>query len=174
MTITLRRPTLAEAEAMAGVHMQCWREAYSAIMPTEMLAKTSLEGRVEMWRKSLGNDRRIAFAAYDDHEAVGFIMAGTPIEMLCEGMDGQLMAIYILASHQRQGLGGKLIGLAARAWLEQGGASLTLAVLAENAKARRFYETHGARLITTQSRDGFGLADAIYVFENLSALSAYA
>ena len=52
------------------------------------------------------------------------------------------------------------------------GHALALGVLAENKRARLFYESLGGKLIKTGTYewDGFPLADAIYNFDDLPAL----
>jgi ribosomal protein S18 acetylase RimI-like enzyme len=168
-----RRPTPHEAEAMAALHVQCWREAYAEILPAELMATFSDETRRPMWRKALADDERIAFAAFDRNQPVGFILAGNPVEALSENEDGQIGAIYITASHYRRGIGRKLIELAVAEWIERGGRSLTLGVLAENVRARSFYESLGAKLVRTSTFvwDGYSLPDAIYVFDDLASLT---
>jgi ribosomal protein S18 acetylase RimI-like enzyme len=168
-----RRPTPDEAETMAALHVQCWREAYVGIVPDHLMATFEVKQRIPMWQKSLGDATRIVFAAYDTEKPVGFVMAGQPVEHMFGGEDGHIAAIYIAASHHRLGIGRKLIGLAAKAWSVRGGHSLALGVLAENVSARSFYESLGARLVRTGTYDwdGYSLNDVIYVFENLPLLT---
>ena len=172
MTPEYRRPTFDEAETMAALHVQCWKEAYAGIVPDELMAKFDVGQRTPMWQKSLGDAKRVVIAAYDEDKAVGFVIAGQPLEHIFEGEDGHIAAVYILASHYRLGIGRKLIALAAQQWLAQGGQSLALGVLAENVRARNFYESLGARLVKTGTYDwdGYPLKDAIYVFEDLPLL----
>ncbi len=99
-------------------------------------------------------------------------MAGKPKELNFEGEDGHVFMLYLRANYLRQGIGSELMKLAATQWLKQGGHSLSLSVLTENLRARRFYEALGARLVKldTYKWDEHELPNAIYVFENLPAL----
>lgn len=157
---------------MAALHVQCWREAYAAFLPPELMATFSTQSRLPMWQKSLGDETRIVVAAYDRQMPVAFAIAGFPEERFFDGEDGHIAALYVASSHYRMGIGRKLIALTAQRWLAQGGHSLALGVLAENVRARSFYEALGARLVkeTTFEWDGFPLPDAIYEFEDLPAL----
>ena len=103
---------------------------------------------------------------------MGFIVTGKAIEHLFDDIDGHVSALYIASFHYRRGIGQILMGLAAKAWLAQGGHSLALGVLAENTRARSFYEALGGKLVKTgiYEWDGFPLADAIYNFDDLPAL----
>lgn len=170
--IEYRRPGLDEAETFAALHVQCWREAYQSIVPAELMAKYKIKTRLPMWETTLPDQQRIVFCAYDQGCAVGFIVAGKAIEHLFDDIDGHVSALYIASSHYRRGIGQILMGLAAKAWLAQGGHSLALGVLAENTRARSFYEALGGKLVKTgiYEWDGFPLADAIYNFDDLPAL----
>jgi ribosomal protein S18 acetylase RimI-like enzyme len=181
VSLVFRRPDLAEAREMAGLHIACWREAYAEIVPRAILDAADIDQRTEVWEKVLSDQHRFASVAYDGSLPVGFINAGTPVdpsgkprEMFFEGQDGHIHAIYILNAYSRQGIGRTLMAAAARWWLGQGGQSLALGVLAENAKARLFYEALGGRLVKTSTFNwhGFDLPDAIYVFEDLVELAA--
>jgi ribosomal protein S18 acetylase RimI-like enzyme len=167
-----RRPSLDEAEVMAALHVQCWQEAYANIVPQTLMLKFGILTRLPMWETVLADNERIVLGAYDEDKAVGFIIAGKASEDLIEGIDGHIAALYISASHYRMGIGRELIAAAAKAWLAQGGKSLALGVLAENIRARSFYEALGARLmkLSIYEWDGHPLPDAIYIFEDLPSL----
>ena len=175
MSFTLHRPALEEAEVMASLHIRCWREAYAGIVPKEALAAANLSQRVAAWRQSLADPQRIVIAAYDGTDAVGFVVAGRSSGSLTDIADGHVAALYVLAGHQRHGLGRRLLASAAQAWLAQGGAMLALGVLADNHRARAFYQALGGRLARTGTYnwEGHELADAIYLFDNLAELAAF-
>jgi ribosomal protein S18 acetylase RimI-like enzyme len=170
--ITYRRPELIEAEAFAALHVQCWREAYAGIIPLLLLESFSPQQRIPNWQRALVNPERIVIGAYGGEQPVGFIMAGKPDDVLHDNADGQIFALYIAASHYRFGVGRKLLKSAAKIWLQKGGRALSLGVLAENVRARSFYESMGGKLVRTGLYEwsGFKLADAIYIFENLDQL----
>ena len=103
-------------------------------------------------------------------------MADAPLAYLFDRMDGPVAALYVLRSHYRMGIGRRLLGGAAIHWAKTGGCSLAPGVLAENQRVRHFYEAMGAGLVSTGTYewDGQQLPDAIYVFENLDRLAAFA
>jgi ribosomal protein S18 acetylase RimI-like enzyme len=170
--IQYRRPRLDEAEAIAALHVQCWREAYSDILPLELLNSFSNQTRLPLWLAVIPNADRFVHAAYDDEKVVGFIISGDSDKKLIENQDGHLWGLYIAAEHSRRGIGRKLIASAAVDWLAKGGTSMTVGVLAENIRARSFYEALGAKLVKlgTYEWDGYPLPDTLYIFENLPAL----
>jgi ribosomal protein S18 acetylase RimI-like enzyme len=167
-----RRPAPDEAEAMAALHVQCWHEAYASFVPQKVVATFEASRIVERWREHISNTDRFLIAAFDNNKPIGFINQGRPVEKIFETMDGHIAAIYILQSHYRQGIGRKLIAMAAQDWLLKDGHSIALGVLAENHRARNFYEALGARFVQLGSFEwaGHALPDCIYVFEDLPAL----
>lgn len=172
MTLSLRRPQPAEAEAMARLHIACWRESYAGIVPAAALDAADPGERTARWQRSLADPDGFALAAFDGEEPAGFILARANGDPAIPGADGQVAALYVLKSHHRRGLGRNLLGAAARWWLARGGRSLGLGVLAANVDARRFYEAMGGRVAKTGTYNwgGHQLPDAIYVFDDLARL----
>lgn len=172
MTLKFRRPTSDEAEVMAALHVQCWRETYVDYLPPELMATFTAEKRLPLWQAVIPNMQKFVLVAFDGDVPVGFVISGLSHEKYIEDQDGNLDTIYLAASHYRRGIGRELISRAAKDWLHNGGKSITVGVLAENVRARSFYESLGAKLVrlTTYNWDGHELPDAIYVFEDLPAL----
>lgn len=174
MQVTLRVPQFSEATLFAALHQQCWREAYSAIVPRGVLDAADLGAHIERWQALLQEPDRYVVGAYVDGEPAGFINAGPPRELLYEGEDGHVAAIYVLEAHYRKGIGRQLMASAARWWLAQGGTALGLTALADNQAARRFYEALGGKMVKTGIYfwHGFALPDVVYHFDNLAGLAA--
>jgi ribosomal protein S18 acetylase RimI-like enzyme len=159
---------------MAALHVACWREAYTAIVPAELSARFSTIDTLGSWQRHLGDETRIIVAAYDGDTPVGFINEGKPVDPVFDGMDGHIAALYVLASHYRLGIGRQLMALGAAAWLARGGSSLALGVLAQNQRAVAFYQALGGRRVkdSTFTWHGHALPNAIFVFEDLKRLAA--
>ncbi len=171
--ITCRRPWPEEAEAFAALHVQCWREAYSAFVPAALMATFSTEKRLPMWQAALANPQRFILGAYAHGKPVGFVMSGATEEKFIAEQDGHLWALYIAAAQHRQGVGRALAHAAAQHWLSHGGKTMTIGVLAENNLARAFYEKLGAKLLKygTYNWDGFDLPDCLYIFDDLAKIA---
>jgi ribosomal protein S18 acetylase RimI-like enzyme len=172
VSLTLRTPQLDEAEAIARLHIACWREAYDGIVPAAALAAADLAERTAKWQKSLADPDSFVLAAFDEQRPVAFILARPNRDPAIPGADAQIAALYVLKSHHRLRLGSRLMAAAARWWLARGGGSLGLGVLAANARAVAFYERLGGRVVKTGIYDWHGhkLPDAVYVFADLAAL----
>ena len=161
---------------MATLHVQCWREAYTSIVPEGVSSRFDVAPMILRWQEHVKCEERFIHGAYDGGKPVALINSGPPVEKIHDDMDGHIAALYVAQSHYRQGLGRKLMALAATDWLAKGGHSITLGVLSDNHRARSFYEALGGRLVKTSRYDwhGFQLDDAIYVFEDLQALAGSA
>ena len=170
-------PASGMAEEIAHLHVASWREAYADIVPAEVLANVDMADRISRWRTYLlGTEGSPTYLARAGGEAAGFIRAGAVKEPLAEGADGHIFALYVLRRFHRRKIGQTLVALAARAWLQRGGAALSVGVLSANAGARAFYEALGARFIRpdTYEWDDHNLPESIYLFENLEELSRFA
>ncbi|GAB4450444.1 MAG: GNAT family N-acetyltransferase [Chloroflexi bacterium OHK40] len=136
----IRPATLADAEAIAGVHVASWRSAYQDILPTEFLAGLSVERRATFWARQLADPASPDVTLVAEHPSagiIGFANAGAAQELF-PGYDAELRAIYLLHTYQRAGVGRVLMARVAADLLARGHAALFLWVFAENA-SRHFY-----------------------------------
>lgn len=113
--IRCRMPTVADAEAIARLHVASWLETYAGIVPASVLDNVDVEDRIARWRGYLDGDG-VTVLAEVEGAAAGFIRAGALPEPLVDGADGHIFALYVLRRHHRQGIGRRLLGLAAKAW----------------------------------------------------------
>ena len=173
--ISYRIPAVADAEAIARLHVASWREAYAGIVPESILDTVDVADRIARWQGYLAGDG-VTFVAEADGLAAGFIRAGGLAEAMVEGADGHIFALYVLQRHHRRGIGRRLLGLAARDWLARGGRALSVGVLTDNAPAVAFYRGVGASFAHAETYrwDGQDLPESIYVFRNLEELARFA
>jgi ribosomal protein S18 acetylase RimI-like enzyme len=130
-----------DADDIARVHVQVWRQTYVGLVPEEFLAAMDSEASADRWRALLAQDpgdiRRLVGLS-PVREIVAIATSGPsrdddpPTEL-------ELRAINVLAAHHGTGLADllmdSLIGMqAASLW-----------VLHDNAPARTFYSRYGFR-----------------------------
>ena len=175
--VTLRRATARDAEAIARVRIDGWRQAYKGLVPQAYLDSMSLEASVPMWQRALAapTDRASVFVVENAAGVAGFA-AGTRLAEPKLGYDAELTAIYLSRDVQRHGLGRRLAGAIAAERASNGATGMIAWVLAGNAGARRFYESLGAELVVEQpfEWDGMPLVEAGYGWRDLAALVAAA
>jgi RimJ/RimL family protein N-acetyltransferase len=131
--MTVRLAELADAPAVALVHVRSWQAAYRGQIPDEVLDNLSVEDRESMWEREIPKGG--VWVALADDEVVGFVAAGPSRE---DDAESELYAIYFLQSAWGSGLAEPL-ALAALGDFRD----TIVWVLDENKRARRFYERLG-------------------------------
>lgn len=134
---TLRLATADDAEALTDLHLDVWDDAYTGLMPQEVLdaRRRGRAAAVERRRAWLAEDPAV-WLAVDDGRLVGFANAGAPRDADPPAPE-ELKALYVRASHWSTGLGRRLLTTVL------GERPAYLWVLAGNARATRFYERAG-------------------------------
>lgn len=177
MEIRPERPE--DAEPIAAVHIRAWQAGYAGIMPEEVLARLNVAAWAQRRRDVGTADPEHPFTtliAEHDEEVRGFVTFGPyRVDQDSDDLDhryAEILSLYVDPAHWDTGVGRRLLdaalaGLAGRDWTE-----LRLWVLAENARARRFFEraglvTDGERstyeLQRTGGRSPLGLVELRYV-----------
>ncbi|MDX8143439.1 GNAT family N-acetyltransferase [Lentzea sp. BCCO 10_0061] len=159
--VTVRPAVVADAPAVASVHVQTWQAAYRGLVPDSVLDGLSVEERTAMWER--GIPRGGVWVGLVDDVVAGFVAVGPSRE---PDAAFEVYAIYVLPSAWGTGLGFSL----ARAALgdEQ---DVVLWVFDENPRARRFYERLGFRAdgtVKTETIGGAELKEIRYRFTGVA------
>lgn len=134
----IRRATVDDAPSIADVHVRTWQGAYAHVFGAERLAGIDASRRRAGWERNLAAGE-YAFVAEEDGHIVAFVSVGAG-EL--EGV-GELFAIYALPEAWGSGAGSALMRVAIKTLRELGYREAVLWVLADNPRARRFYEREG-------------------------------
>ena len=143
--VEIRRASSDDARGIAEVRVRTWQKAYSDILPPEFLDALSVDAGESRWRDLLsapGPDRW-TLVAESSGQVVGFVSAGVPRDEGMPRLTGELYAIYVLPDCWDRGVGRSLIGQAEEKLKQQGFKEAVLWVLADNQRARAFYERAG-------------------------------
>ncbi|MCA0458079.1 MAG: GNAT family N-acetyltransferase [Chloroflexi bacterium] len=150
---TIRPAEPADAHAIAHIQTETWRTTYAGLISADFLANMDVNRRAAVWHNGLTdpNNRNCFFVAEAvGGDVVGFAIGG-PERDANPTYKGELMAIYLLDSHQRQGIGRRLVQAVA-GWLDAHHYHTMLVwVLAGNAKGIQFYESIGGAYISTKT-----------------------
>ncbi|AWM87991.1 GNAT family N-acetyltransferase [Microvirga sp. 17 mud 1-3] len=178
MSFHVAPATVADAEAIARVHVQGWRESYAGLLNPASLAGLSVEERTRMWRQNLAetDPGRLALVGRNrEGEIVGFAAGGPVRSEGAEplGTDAEIYAIYLLDQAKRRGLGRTLMAGLFGHFVGHGFASAGLWVLKDNEAARRFYETLGGLAGPEQELElcGQRVTEIVYRFEPIPVLA---
>jgi ribosomal protein S18 acetylase RimI-like enzyme len=137
--VEIRRARLEDAAGIASVHVRTWQAAYEHVFGAERLATFDLDARTRRWEAWLtaGENASVAVA---DGRVLAFVWVGSSREAPDEG---EVFAIYALPEAWGSSAGRQLMAVGLAALRERGFAEAILWVLADNPRARRFYEREG-------------------------------
>jgi GNAT superfamily N-acetyltransferase len=151
MSITLREATQADAPAIAALHAESWRFAYRGAYSDEYLDGPVFEDRARVWQDRMSSPRpnQHVILAEDGDALVGFVCAyGADDERWGTLVDN----LHVRPDRHRQGTGKRLLAeVAAWCLAEHANSGLYLWVLEQNSRARRFYESLGAKDVESKS-----------------------
>ena len=158
MTVRAARPE--DARGIAEVHVRTWQAAYRHRFPAEVLDELSVDEREAQWQEWLDAGTNI-WVAVVGQEIVGFAAAGPS-----RGKEdiAELYAIYVLPEHWGSGAAHDLMASAISWFREHDYPSAMLWVLADNPRARRFYEREGWHFDGTRTDvvSGVEVEEALY------------
>lgn len=172
----VRLATTQDAAGLAHVQITSYRTAYAPILPASFLAQFLPEEQTQDWHDLLSadNDEIVCVAEAQDGEIVGYAL-GRP--RASGGVQYQyaseLVAMHVLPSRQRHGIGRQLFAAMATHVKQQGCTSLAVWVLAANT-ARAFYEQLGGELVSWQRLDidGAEIEEVAYGWSDIDQLRA--
>ena len=135
--VTIRRAVPKDAEALTRLHLDCWDDAYTGLVPQAILdaRRHDVPARVDRWRKALATGH--TSVAERDTGLIGFVNASPGGELA--DFEIQLFALYVRAPWWGTGVGSALFDAAV------GNRSAYLWVLEGNDRAIGFYERKGFR-----------------------------
>lgn len=170
----IRVATIEDAEGIAFVHVNAWKETYRGLMPDSILDGLSVQQRTLTWSNRLNDphdpyhrilvaeakDKIVAFASY------GKELASDPEH------EGELFAIYVLKEFQGQGIGRSLVRRVAEGLQAMNITSMLVWVLADN-PYQKFYERLGGVYLREKMFEiaGASLKEKAYGWKDISSLA---
>ena len=162
----IRSAVLTDALAIAEVHVAAWRAAYRGVIPDTTLESLSVPARNAHWSDAIQRGTPSILVAVPVDSVAGWIAFGPCRDPDKPSHTGELWAMYVSPEHWSGGIG-RALWLAAGEQLRGGGfRSVTLWVLAQNARACHFYHRVGFRPDPAASKirdiGGVSLAEVRY------------
>jgi len=135
--VEIRPAVPDDAEALTHLHLDCWDDAYTGLVPQHILdeRRVDLPAQVERRRAWLVQSDDTLLATRDG-ALIGFVNAGAGRDDDID-LDLELRALYVRAAHWGTGVGHRLLAESV------GVRDCYLWVLAGNDRAIGFYERHG-------------------------------
>jgi len=160
VSIEVRPLREEDAEPITVVHLATWRAAYGALLPPGAFDRVDLAERAARWRgiaRGEHPDRGTFVAVEATSPAVlGFISYGRSRDE-DRPAAAEIYALYVEPARWGSGLGRRLMDTALASLTAQGCPEVSLWVLLDNPRARRFYDVAGFTFDgTTKDVDLFG------------------
>lgn len=142
----IRRAVSDDAESIARVHVASWQAAYRGIVPADHLAGLQWRTRYEFWAGELTAPSIVGSSTWvllEGPRVLGFVAVGPGRDADPPSADTwELYALYLSESQWGRALG-RALTEAALAAVPEAANAVSLWVLADNQRARRFYERQG-------------------------------
>lgn len=173
MNISIRQANIADASAIAQVHVDSWRSTYKGIISSEYLADLKVENREKNWVWGFRNpnqDETVWVAVDDGGTVIAFANGG---KCLSEeyGYEGELYSIYINERYQGQGIGKRLMGEVVSALTKNGYTSMMIWVLESNPSAAFYRKLGGEPVARKEIMIGHDtLIEVAYAWNNLKTI----
>lgn len=148
----IRRASVADAATLARITEQTFTETFGHLYPPEDLAEYVRGNCTPESCRNLLDDVKMGawLIGAADAPPVGYATAGScklPVENR-EPNAGEVRQLYVLASHQNQRLGARLLDTALGWLAEQNFSPLYIGVWSQNYGAQRFYGRYGFKKIS--------------------------
>jgi GNAT superfamily N-acetyltransferase len=180
--MTIRAARLEDTPAMARVIVDTYLSAHRGQIPEGAWARRKQEWTYEVseaaWTRSLreiasgASPRDCIYVALDERgEITGLAMGGLSGEE-ASGNTGEVYALYVRESHQRRGVGRRLVQAVAAHLVGLGMTALLIPTLPANAPARRFYEALGGQVVGEREGEdyGFMIPEVVYGWTDIQML----
>jgi ribosomal protein S18 acetylase RimI-like enzyme len=171
--VRIRRARCSDAAAIAGVHVEAWRNGYPGLVPNHVLTRLSVPGQAREWARELARLRAaesILVAELPGTGIVGFGSCGAArVGRLAHA--AEIYTLYVAPEQQNQGIGRALLLRLFAALAGCGFDSAMVWVLAQN-PSRFFYEAMGGRRIAAREEKIWNttLPQAAYGWDDLDQL----
>ncbi len=142
-TVRVEPATLADARAVAEIHVGAWRVAYASMLSAEYLAALSIEERTQQWERCIAAGEPTLLVAKNADAVLGWICFGTCRDDGAAPSEAENLALYAAPSAWSTGVGRMLWLEARHRMLAQGFTTCSLWVFSENERAIRFYRAAG-------------------------------
>lgn len=156
LEVLIRSATVDDADPIARVHVESWREAYTGVVPADYLAALDVDRRGEEWRtrlSDLGRGEHV-WVAQEGDEVLGFASLGPSRDEDADRATLEIPAIYLEPSAWGRGVARELMRTVLAT--VPAGTAVTLWVLEANERARHFYRRNGFQPDGTERLDEIG------------------
>ena len=140
---TIREASDRDVPALEEVRAATWVSTYGAFISREDILDETFGWGARWYQQFRPEIGEFALIAEQAGKAIGMLVGGPTRDGFTE-FPGEIHVLYVLESHQGQGVGRALVCAAYDRLAAWGLAPVYVFAMKENAKARAFYEVSGA------------------------------
>lgn len=156
------------------MHSDTWKISYRGLVPDALLDGLSPARWEEGWRRGFESldPTRVVHVADLAGRIVGFAGGGRARPSAPPGYAGEVYALYVHPSHQRQGIGRRLLRAVAEGLVERRLVPIVIWTLFDNPRSRAFYAATGGVVIGEKRElfDGYELREIGYGWTDAAPL----
>ncbi|MFE1599608.1 GNAT family N-acetyltransferase [Methylobacterium sp. ID0610] len=162
--VSIRRARQDDAEMLSEVFDAAWREAYQGIIPGVALDRMLARRGPAWWRSTAGRNRPLVVLEVGE-AVVGYVSYGRCRDRALKA-EGEIDEIYLAPSYQGLGYGRRLFNAVRNDLRDRDVARIAVWSLADNHRARDFYEHLGGQVVAqaTDRIAGARLSKVAYLF----------
>lgn len=154
--ITVRKARPADADAIARIYVESWRDTYPSVLPARLLLAMSVEGQAKRWRNAIAiAAREIVYVAEQGRDVVALASMGRARDSEL-GFDAEIYTLYVDPMRMGGGIGRSLLRGAFAALSASGHERCIIWAHAKN-PARFFYEAMGGKLVAERTTAMMGV-----------------
>lgn len=156
-TITIRKARPTDAEAVARVYVESWRDTYPGVLPAKLLLSMTVEGQAARWRNAIAIAARETVLVAEDNR--GSVLGMTSMGRARDsdfGFDAEIYTLYVHPFAMGCGIGRALLTGAFSTLGHKGHASCLIWAHAKN-PARYFYEAMGGKFVAERHTAMMGM-----------------
>lgn len=145
--VLVRTARLTDAQAVARIYVDSWRDTYPGILPTRALLGMDVERQAARWRNAIASPvhETVLVAEGDKGTIMGMTSLGRARDKDL-GFDGEIYTLYVHPLVTGNGIGRTLLRKGFALLAERGCESCMIWAHAQN-PARFFYQAMGGKLI---------------------------
>lgn len=156
MKFDIRLATLSDAKYCADIHAQSWKFAYSDVVSKEIIDKYNARWPM-IWNKMLAKNINSHYVITLDDVIIGFLTISVARDDDLKESFYEIVGLYLIPENIGAGYGKRTMDWIKKEIKNRGYDKISLWVLEENNRARRFYEKAG--FVTDGKIKSSGLAD---------------
>ncbi len=138
----IRKATIDDAPDIVAVNIKSWQQAYTRLIPVDILSNLSGKDRLQRWQAGFKDNRFHCFLEERDSRIIGYSCHGKYRDENISPACGEINSIYLLKEYWGSGIGSSLLSGSLSHLKSLHFEKCFIWVLENNDRAIKFYQHH--------------------------------